>query len=76
MEPVQSCVRARKFSGNSRANVVWRAELHKNSACGKAVHGVCTPVNPFAHFSLAQVAPIGDNPALSDSNKFEGPAIP
>jgi hypothetical protein len=76
MEPVQSCARARKFCGNSRANAVSQAELHKNSACGKAVHGVCTPVNPFAHFSLAQVAPIGDNPALSDSSKFEGPAIP
>jgi hypothetical protein len=37
---------------------------------------MCTPVNPFAHFSLAPVGPIGDNPALSNRSKFEGPAIP
>ena len=37
---------------------------------------MCTVVILFAHFSLAPVGPIGDNPALSDSSKFEGPAIP
>ena len=42
----------------------------------KLCRGVCTTVSPFAHFSLAPVGPIGDNPALSDGSKFEGPAIP
>ena len=76
MEPVQRSVRARKFRGNSRTNAPWQTELHNNGACGKAVQGVCTTVSPFAHFSLAPVGPIGDNPALSDGSKFEGPAIP
>ena len=76
MEPVQRSALGRKFCENSRANALCWAQLHNNCACGKAVHGVCTPVNPFAQFSLAPVGPIGDNPALSHSSKFEGPAIP
>jgi hypothetical protein len=48
------------------------AELHYICACGKPVHGVCTAVNPFAHFSLARIGPIGDNPALSDSGSMRG----
>jgi len=76
MEPVQRSVRARKFRENSHTNAPCAPELHNNGACGKAVQGVCTTVTPFAHFSLAPVGPIGDNPALSDGSKFEGPAIP
>jgi hypothetical protein len=76
MQAVQRSVRARKFRENSHTNAPWGAELHNNGACGKAVQGVCTTVSPFAHFSLAPVGPIGDNPALSDGSKFEGSAIP
>jgi hypothetical protein len=59
----------------SLANAAFRRELHKNRACGKTVHGVCTSVNPFEHFSLAPFPPIGDNPALSDSGGTRGRQI-
>jgi len=41
--------------------------LHKISACGKTVHGVCTAVQAFTYFSLAPYAAIRDNPALTHS---------
>ena len=54
-----------EFLWNSLLNRGVVERLHNFSACGKPVYGVCEITALFVHFSLAPLASIGDNPALS-----------
>jgi hypothetical protein len=36
-------------------------DLHNSCACGKVVHGMCTFVQVFVHFSLAPAPTVREN---------------